>query len=199
MTEGLEKTPPKRGRLMVAVLFLVFFAPVLLAWLLNVERPDWLPSGRTNHGDLIQPPVSFPLNDFDPVNGQRSPVGLLSQKWSLVHVVADQCLDACDQAVHKMRQIRLALGKDMDRIQRILVASRAAAKGSAEKFSDHDADVIVVAAGPRWFSTAGFLRPEAEIYLVDPRGNVVMSYTGRSDPSGLVSDLERLLRISKIG
>ncbi len=199
MSEELDQTPPKRGRLVVAGLFLVFFAPMLLAWLLNVERPEWLPSARTNHGELIQPPVSFPLNDLDPVKARLAAHDLFRHKWTLVHVAVQQCLASCDRAMRKMRQIRLALGKDMDRVQRVLVISSAAAGHSAEKLKAYDTGVVVIAAAPRWFSTAGFVHTEAEIYLVDPRGNVVMSYTGQTDPSGLISDLERLLRISKIG
>jgi cytochrome oxidase Cu insertion factor (SCO1/SenC/PrrC family) len=39
----------------------------------------------------------------------------------------------------------------------------------------------------------------AEIFLVDPQGYLIMWYPRDANPSGLIKDLERLLRISKIG
>ena len=37
------------------------------------------------------------------------------------------------------------------------------------------------------------------IYLVDPLGNVVLRYPKDADPSRMKKDLERLLRVSRIG
>ena len=43
---------------------------------------------------------------------------------------------------------------------------------------------------------SGFL---GQIYLVDPRGNLMMSYPLESDPKDLHKDIGRLLRASRIG
>jgi hypothetical protein len=37
------------------------------------------------------------------------------------------------------------------------------------------------------------------LYVVDPLGNLMMSYDGRGDPHGLLEDLRKLLRLSHIG
>ena len=37
------------------------------------------------------------------------------------------------------------------------------------------------------------------IYLVDPLGNVVLRYPKDADPSRMKKDLERLLKVSRIG
>ena len=37
------------------------------------------------------------------------------------------------------------------------------------------------------------------VYVVDPLGNLMMSYDARQDPRGLLEDLKKLLRLSHIG
>jgi hypothetical protein len=37
------------------------------------------------------------------------------------------------------------------------------------------------------------------IYLVDPLGNLMMSYGSRSEAKGILSDLKKLLKLSHIG
>ena len=39
----------------------------------------------------------------------------------------------------------------------------------------------------------------ARIYMIDPLGNYFMFYKQDANPTGMRKDLERLLRISKIG
>ena len=41
--------------------------------------------------------------------------------------------------------------------------------------------------------------PAHRIYIVDPRGFLMMSYTPDTDPAGIIKDLKRLLRYSSIG
>ncbi|MDX1513424.1 MAG: hypothetical protein R3174_06740 [Gammaproteobacteria bacterium] len=188
-----------RGRWVVAALFLIFFLPVAIAWLINVDPPDWLPLAKSNYGDLFRPPVPFPITHLETVEARPINPGLLLGKWTLVHVEPGACLAECDRAVFRMRQARFALGKDMQRIQRILIAKPEAARDSAQRLQSGDGTIEVVAATPAWFERASFFRPGAEIYLLDPQGYLVSSYAKDADPNGLISDLERLLKISKIG
>jgi hypothetical protein len=37
------------------------------------------------------------------------------------------------------------------------------------------------------------------IYLIDPLGNLMMSYAPGAKPKGLLEDMKRLLRLSQIG
>ena len=41
-------------------------------------------------------------------------------------------------------------------------------------------------------------RPYA-VFIVDPLGNLMMSYDSRQNPKGLLEDLQKLLRLSQIG
>ena len=58
-----------------------------------------------------------------------------------------------------------------------------------------NADSLV---GKRAVVNTGFLEP-GKFYIIDPFGNLIMSYSADSDPDDLISDLKRLLRYSRIG
>ena len=199
MTEPSVERARSRGRWTLIGLFLLFFLPIVFAWVLNIDTPAWVPSGRTNHGDLIQPPLSFPLADLRTIGAGPVRDGFLQGKWTLVFIERSNCLADCDHAIYLTRQVRYALGKDMQRVQRMLVAPAANVRETADKVQRYDPNLSIVAAEPEWFEHASFVRSGVEIYLVDPQGYLILSYSKSVDPSGVISDLERLLKISKIG
>ena len=43
------------------------------------------------------------------------------------------------------------------------------------------------------------LNDKTAIFLIDPRGFLMMRYSSETDPSGIIRDLSRLLRISSEG
>ncbi len=199
MTEEQKPASPLKGRLTLLALFAVFFLPIVVALALNLELPHWLPFGQSNYGQLVTPAVRVETETLTAVNGSPVVDTLLEGKWTLLYVEPSACLAACDRAVYRMRQSRYAMGKDMDRVQRLVVASEAQARDAAEKLLAFDPTLKVVAAAPAWIEG---LRPgsrEVEIFVVDPKGYLVMWYRPDADPSGLIKDLKRLLKVSKIG
>jgi cytochrome oxidase Cu insertion factor (SCO1/SenC/PrrC family) len=199
VTEAQAQRSPLKAKLVLVALFAVFFLPIFLAWGLNVELPRWFPFGKTNHGRLIEPAERFDASALTGVDGEPVDEGLLRGKWTLVYIEPSECLAECDQAVYRMRQSRYAMGKDMDRVQRLVVAPRPLAKAAAEKLLIYDPALKVVAAGPEWIRRRRLAEGQAEIYVIDPQGYLMMWYRTDDDPAGLIKDLKRLLRISKIG
>src|SRR5262245_44933529 len=115
----------KRGRLTLVLIALVFIVPLLIAaWMQRVafEEGVW---GGTQHGVLIEPPLA--LRDFVLLTYQASVFTLaeLEGKWTMLYMAGSpaECAAECRQAVYYMRQIRLALGKDMNRVQRVLLVA----------------------------------------------------------------------------
>ena len=196
-SEGLR--PETRGRLLVSGLFALFFLPIAVAWYLNIKMPDWLPSGRTNHGTLVEPPVRLETEGMRSVEGRRVDASLFKGKWTLLYAAESSCRATCEKALYKMRQARFALGEDMQRIQRLTVFPVDAADGLAKKVEGLDAALMVVSADAPWMERFKAGGGAAEIFLVDPQGYLIMWYPQDANPSGLIKDLERLLRISKIG
>ncbi len=197
--------PPARHRgplLMLAALFLV---PLVLAFVLYYGT-TWRPGGSARHGDLLDP--ARPLAEVSLVraDGQPTGSGFLRGRWSLVYVGAGSCGAACRQALLDTRQMRLALDRQASRVQRVFlyVGELRAGPELASEHPDLLAARVDDAAG------AELLRPfprfdnvppatAERLYIVDPLGNLVLSYPPQADRRGLLKDLRRLLKLSHIG
>jgi hypothetical protein len=100
-----------------------------------------------------------------------------------------------------MRQTRLALNNDMTRVERVFLASDACCD-LAFLAREHAGLRVLDASGPAarpllaQFPAAG---REHMLFIVDPLGNLMMSYDARTGPRGLLEDLKKLLALSHVG
>jgi hypothetical protein len=189
----------RRARTLLLVTFLLFFLPIVGAWLLNVFAPQWRPFGTVNHGTLVRPVRPVSADGLADGQGGRIEPGYLSGHWTVLHVQRGPCGEACLEALARTRAVHRALGEDMNRVQRLMVSASGAHGPGAEARSD----LAFAVATAEWlslfsFDDQGATAPSA-IYLVDPQGYLMMRYPLSVDRRGLTSDLERLLKISKIG
>ena len=184
----------------VALLAALFFMPLALSFWLYYGT-DWRPAGRANHGELIHPPVSLPRVSLPLHGGDTADEDLFTGKWTLVYVGSETCDETCRNALYVMRQVRLALNKDMTRVRRVLVAPADCCAG--DFLAREHAGLIAVsaegAAGSELLRNFPQDGREHSIFIVDPLGNLMMRYDARRNPKGLLEDLERLLRLSHIG
>lgn len=202
MPESKGTAPaPRRGRLQLAALFLVFFVPVLIAWWLNMDYADWMPFGTTNYGELVRPPAQIGATGLHWRAGEPVSEGLLRERWTLLVVHDGPCEAACRQLLFDTYQIRRGLGKDLDRIQRLVVVTTSDALAGIESLRREQPDLRVVVAEGSWLGVELTLsRPvSGALFVVDPQGYVVLRYPLDADPGGLLDDLKRVLKISKIG
>lgn len=161
----------------------------------------WRPGGGAEHGTLIDPPRALPDTTLTLADGSAAPAGALRSGWLLVFVEDETCAERCRAALIEMRQARLALDKDAGRVKRMLLHAGACCETG---FGADEPDLLVlVAAGTagaelraRFPLAAGGRRG---IYIVDPHGNLMMSYPASGAVSGVLKDLDRLLRLSHIG
>jgi hypothetical protein len=201
MSAGVEAQLRRRNLRTLAALAAVFLLPLVLAFY-TYYGTDWRPAARVNHGTLITPVRPLPTLALPGVRiGAAAPVALFRTRWSLVYVGDGACDRSCQQTLYVMRQTRLALGHDMTRVERVFLAT---ADCCDREFlaREHEGLVLVDAGGP---SAAALVREfpasgrEHTLFLVDPHGNLMMSYDARQDPRGLLEDLKKLLRLSHIG
>ena len=107
----------------------------------------------------------------------------------------------------KDRQVRLALGKDMQRAQTLFIMTGAPEAALLPWLQqDHPNLTAGVADKPTldFFTQAfpGGGAPGDWIYLVDPLGNLFMRYRLSADPvvnKGILTDLQRVLTYSTLG
>lgn len=193
----------------LAGLAALFLLPLLGAFWLYYGT-SWRPSGHVNHGALIQPPRPLPQVDLprvpladSPPGGELSPTrsALFRGTWTLAYVGDGGCDAACRRTLYVMRQTRLALGKDMLRVDRVfLVTGNCCAKAFLAR--EHAGLLVLDATGAPGQRLLGEF-PAGDrahsLFIVDPLGNLMMRYDVRRNPRGLLIDLRRLLALSDIG
>jgi cytochrome oxidase Cu insertion factor (SCO1/SenC/PrrC family) len=198
--EGKNEVPGSRGK--IYTLVALFFAPLLLAFLLYYGADGWRPAGSTNNGDLITPARPLPEAALQTPEGAELKLSTLQGKWTLVFIGAGQCDARCREALTLMRQTRLALNDDMTRIQRLFIATGECCDRTY--LDAEQAGLVVARTSDSNFMTtfardATPVEQAGRIYIVDPLGNLMMSYDPGAKPKGLFEDLKKLLKLSHIG
>ncbi len=201
----------RRQRRGLIGLALLFFAPLALAFLLYYGL-GWRPGGRVNHGQLIDPPRPLPavaLPRIEASAGTAAPgmtaPEFLTHKWTLLYWGAGACAERCKSALYNTRQVRTALARDMDRVQRVFVAQGECC--DLEFLRKQHPDLITVRAtadaapllAPLRTSPTDDPATAERVYLIDPLGNVMMFYAPDARPKGMLEDLKRLLGLSHVG
>jgi cytochrome oxidase Cu insertion factor (SCO1/SenC/PrrC family) len=196
---------PQRRRAVFWAVALVFLLPLAIAAYLYYVPSSWRPTHTVNYGSLIEPARPLPELALPTADGGITPADFLRQRWTLIYVGSGACDPRCHEALYQIRQVRLALNNDRDRVQRLfiatepccdltflarehagLVTARGASPQAARLLAEFPADGGAVA-------TAG------RIYIADPLGNLMMLHPRDSNPRNLLEDLQRLLKLSSIG
>ena len=193
----LSEAQRRRGRRIALAILAVCAAPVVAAWLAYFV---WPPESRGNYGELIEPrPLADP--ELHRADGGVFRMSALRGKWVLVHIDAGACGAYCRQKLLYMRQVRLAQGREMDRIERVWLVTDDAPIDRALLLA-HEGIRVARTAGSRIlaeFPAAQGRGAEDHVYVVDPLGNLMLRFPRDADPSGMRQDLSRLLRASRIG
>lgn len=184
-------------------LFAVFFGPLFFAmWLFYVPN-SWMNSKTQNHGTLISP--AQPLEEFEleAIDGNLWSHDEFRGKWTLLYIGDETCDLYCEANLFKMRQVRLTLGRDSDRVQRKYLGLHNQQNTQAiEKIFSKYKRMRVA-----WFNkqvvdeSLPYFKdlPIHQVYVIDPLGNLMMWYSKDATSKGMKKDLKRLLKVSKIG
>lgn len=188
-----------RGRLKMLLVLFVCALPVIASYLSYfVIRPE----GRTNYSTLIDPPRpaprELPLVDLQGAQADRS---LLRGNWTLVVVGGGACDARCEKQLWLVRQLREALGRDKDRIDKLWLIDDDVAPKPELAASLAAAPPTRVWRAPRealgrWLEAEPGQPLAAHLYVVDPYGHWMMRSPVEADPARVRRDLERLLRAS---
>lgn len=192
-----------KNHLLIIVLFGMTVIPFLIAWGLK-EHPQLL-NGQTNHGQLITPPQTTERGDltgFDQFSIDN--MAELNGHWLLVNVIPNgDCNEVCLESIHKTKQLRLMLNKELTRTRRMVIVLKEVAPEVASKWWENDPTLLRVKANDAVTQKITAIRqgniPDGMLLLMDPLGNLMMQYEPGFDPYNVKSDLMHLLRISQIG
>ncbi len=185
----------KKSRLSLWLLIALCTAPVVASYVAYYFMP---PSGHVNYGELIEaqplPDARLALVDGTPLQWHQ-----LKGKWLMVTVDSGSCEAECQRKLLYMRQVRLAQGKNMDRVERVWLITDAA-NPADPVVRDFEGTRLLRAAGSELLKQFPAQRVAADhIYVIDPLGNLMLRFPRDADPRKMVKDLARLLKISRIG
>jgi hypothetical protein len=187
----------RRTFLMLASLFLVPFAAAVWLYYFSAWRP-----AVAAHGELIDPPRLLPAIALSLPDGGTASPDVLRGSWSLIYLAGNSCAESCTKALAELARARLALDKDATRVQRVLLHTGDCCAPGFPGPGDEDLLVLGATGAGGGEFLALFPRAPygtASIYVVDPRGNLMMRHAAADGAQGLLKDLERLLRLSSIG
>jgi len=169
--------------------------------------------GTANHGELIDPPRSVTDVVFQHEGVAETLWQDLPAKWRLLVVQRGERCDAiCQQQLYQTRQIHLALGKNFNRVGRVVLSDTApktvtltpeAGQGGAgvslsEWLAQEHVGMTALTVSSERLST---LAPEVlaspeQWYVVDPAGWIMMRVADDLYYKDVISDLRFLLKHS---
>ena len=190
----MTETAQKSAKTQLMLIAIVFFGPLLVAaWMYyggHFAQPT-----SSNNGTLLEPITNLAeaLPDIEVLDRGKG-------SWLLVYPDAAICEESCQQALYTMRQARLMLGKEQGRLVRVFLHGDSPpdtvflANEHQGLITTQEADLSSLLTNKKPAEL-----PDGGYYLVDPLGNLVMYFRPDMDPSEMVDDIKRLLRLSRIG
>lgn len=189
----------RTGRLKMMLVLAVCAAPVIASYLTYfVIRPQ----GRTNYSELITPsremPADLPLTSL--AGGKVESTGLRGQ-WLLVVVGDAACDKACEDNLYLQRQLREALGREKERVDKLwLIPDAGEPRPEVLKAISTGTSTSVLrvprAALEAWLKPPAGAALGSAIYVVDPMGQWMLRTPPHPMPAKFKADVDKLLRAS---
>jgi hypothetical protein len=183
------------NRITIVAVFLVFFAPVIVAVLMHSDWFEWRPAETRNHGELLQPP--HPLKTFTLADQEGEPFersDLLDQ-WQLLHVIDNACDESCLESLYWLRQVRRSQDRHQLEVDILLVTPAAISPETRSEIDALEADIRIIAesAGRALLDLLPAEDSKPVSYILDPGANIILRYPEGTDYNGMRRDLRRLL------
>jgi len=189
----------QRGRWKLYLVLAICASPLVFSYLTYYVIK---PMSRTNYGTLLDPRL-YPMPTLNSVLQGGAPEELTAYKgkWIMLQVSGSDCKSDCQKGLLAMRQLRLMQGKDMDRIERVLLVTDQAPMETMllREFDGTHFLRVDPAAVKAWLPAEEGTSAFDRLYLIDPIGNLMMRYTVDADPNKVKKDIIKLLKASSIG
>ena len=193
----------KKNHRTILIVFAMSIIPFCIAWYLSANT-EWMGAG-TNKGELIIPPVTTERSEFIGYDTfSKENMKELAGHWVLVNIVpGSECSKACLEAIHKTKQLRLMMNKDLTRIRRLVLLMQPVDNEVASVWWKDDLRLLRATLTKSLSEKIKQIRQgkieDGMLLLMDPLGNLMMHYEPGFDPYDVKKDLGKLLRISQIG
>jgi len=191
-----EQVTP-RSNTTLWLLLASFLVPAIVAYgyFFFGDRPS-----VASNGELINPIIDIESLKLTDDTGQILTREELTPKWRMYYLTGASCDARCESDLYDMRQINIALGKNQDRVQHAVIHLQKpdlnymnlldAEHKNAVRVYSTEQNTAVLNSGA---SSNGY------IYLVDPLGNIMMKFPNGLGAKLILKDINKLLKISRIG
>lgn len=180
----------KKSRRSILLLITVFVIPVILAKL--ALNQQWFNYGVTNKGQLVEGELTLEKLGLDAKNYQ--------QQWLMLYALPKGCDQHCEKTLVSINNTYVALGKEMPRVTPVMLTEQSLTEPQAAKISNKKWLVQVMP------TLAKNTVSSAQIFIVDPLGNIVLSHIPPAAVEQLpafgkaiLADFKKLLKYSRIG
>lgn len=199
-----QATPPAKSnsansRWILFVVIAMCAAPMIFSYLTYYVIK---PQGRTNYGDLLDP-RAYPIPELGTTSLDGKPVALtdFKGKWIMLQINGSDCQKPCADKLYYMRQLRLAQGKEMDRIERVwLITDKEPLQTVLmREFEGTHMLHVDPAKLAAWLPVDSGTSAADHYYMIDPLGNLMMRFPKDPDANKIKKDLSKLLRASRVG
>jgi len=190
---------------MIAMI-LVCLAPIIASY---SAYYIFKPTKKVNYGILINPQRTAPslTMEYSNLNTIKN-IQELKGKWILLINNTSDCDENCVKKLYTIRQLRLSQGRQANRIVPLLIINdnNPMSPTLIKSYNDYLANVKFayisdkdIPALNKWLSIKDNEKISNNIYLIDPNQNLMMYYLPTHEPKGIIRDLSKLLKWSRIG
>lgn len=187
-TRSPDPAKRRRGRLQLLLILLLTLGPMVLATCMYMLK-FWVPESRSYHGEMIG-------------NGQsREALGVTSdeQRWQLLVTAPKGCGGDCQQLVYLARQLQIGLGRDASRATHALAVGQPVDAAYAARLQREYPQLQRYTLNVPTYTQAAEGNGAAQLWIVDPHGNLVLRYDPQVNGKDVLTDLRHLLKLSNIG
>ena len=184
-----------KARIALVVIVTLFSAPFIASWYLVFYTDFKKNDIGVQNGSLINPVIK--VGEIEAIAiGDETKQKLLG-KWTLTGFVSSGCDTDCEKLLYILRQTRLALGKNLDKVGRLVLTNSDEVLEYEEEYKGQK-----VVKDPEEYDRLMNKFGEIEnfnandIYLIDPYGFIMMRYDRDMNPKGIIKDVERLIKNS---
>ena len=173
----------KRSKKLLSIILAIPIVVILVSSaVFYLAKQDIISFTTVNRGTLINPPMQ--LGDLHPLrrDGGEFLFNRAESRWVFMVVGGSICHDACERMLYLTRQTHTAMGKKLDRVERIYLATDGPLSAELRDFLDaeHSDMTVLQVDGEAFLRNLKTLDinpfDTSTFYVVDPMGWVMMYY-----------------------
>ena len=204
------QTQQKKSRRTLLLLVFVFALPYAAAMYFYMNR-DNFELEQTNYGTIINPVRAVQAISFKDLNNETFEFSSLKGKWVIATIGSSTCAENCQKNIYHLRQIQKAVGKDRYKLKRLFILTDTDELETFKtKLTEYPHMKVVIANEDKhksFLDNFKFKHKDTNelqdindgVFFIDPNGDYMMGYPGGSPAPEILKDLQRVLKLSRVG